>query len=121
MQKGFKFLCYFYICYLRGLIKKLSILYGNIEFFAAISIAAFSNELKGLSRIMHCTFGFRFLDWLNTIAAPPIDLPHKIYFLYYLVTSRAPKMAFTSSCYLSPYVVWSPSLLPLPEKSKEQK
>lgn len=77
-SNGLRFLYYFFICSLTGSMMKLSISSGMLVDFEAISTAARSKELKGLSKIMHCTFLLMLRDWLRIMEAPPIDLPHRI-------------------------------------------
>jgi hypothetical protein len=50
--------------------------WGMKDFFEAISIETFSNELKGLSRTKHLTFLCKDVPWLKTIDTEPIDRPH---------------------------------------------
>lgn len=52
---------------------------GMSDFLDAISMAAFSKELKGLSRMMQLTFLCGLAPWLRMIDTEPIDLPHKMY------------------------------------------
>lgn len=71
-----------------GYISRPTTISGRPKFLATISIAAFSKELKGLSKTMQCTFLCSFFDWLNTIEAPPIDLPHNTNLEYERKESR---------------------------------